>query len=321
MTSTSDFAFLSYFGAPLVEAAARAERVIALDPVAALSHLRLFGEALAKAACARLGVPELREDKQVDRLRALENRGIPNSSLQLFHTVRIVGNRASHEGQGTQQEAFTQLKIAWQLAIWFQRAFGSNRKFDPGPFVPPGELEAQSSALQEELEALRALAAKNQKAIEQARADAQAALQKALGVQAAAQKAEEERALWESLALEAEAQRNADRQALAEAQKALEAQRDRYEAELTTLQTKAQASPPVEQQSQLERTIEAAARVNLDEASTRAIIDEQLRAAGWEVNTKELRFANGTQPEKGRQLAIAEWPTAVRSTATAIARR
>jgi hypothetical protein len=136
VTPCSNFSFLSYFGASLVEAAARAELVIAIDPVGALDHLRLFGEALAKAACVRLGIDEQRDAKQVDRLRHLENQRIPESVLQLFQSLRIVGNRASHEGQGTQEQAFTQLKIAWQLAIWFQRAFGSNRKFDPGPFVP-----------------------------------------------------------------------------------------------------------------------------------------------------------------------------------------
>lgn len=93
------------------------------------------------------------------------------------------------------------------------------------------------------------------------------------------------------------------------AQQALEVQRARYEAELIALQARAQQQTPAEQQQQLERTVQAAAKVNLDEASTRAIIDEQLRAAGWEANTQELRFSRGTRPEKGRQLAIAEWPT------------
>lgn len=313
VTPSSNFAFLSYFGPTLVEAAARAELVIALDPVGALNHLRLFGEALAQAAVARLGLGESRQEKQIDRLRALENKGVSNSVLQLFHTLLTVGNRASHEGMGTQEDAFTQLKIAWQLAVWFQRAFGSNRKFEPGPFVPPRDLKAETESLRAELEALRAVAATSQTQIEQARAEAQAEARKALGVREAEQRALEEREFWESLARETEAARNADRQALLEAQQALEAQRARYEAELVALQARAQQQTPAEQQQQLERTVQAAAKVNLDEASTRAIIDEQLRAAGWEANTQELRFGRGTRPEKGRQLAIAEWPPQRRS--------
>ncbi|HRQ23334.1 MAG TPA: type I restriction-modification system endonuclease [Anaerolineales bacterium] len=49
--------------------------------------------------------------------------------------------------------------------------------------------------------------------------------------------------------------------------------------------------------------------VRLDEAQTRQIIDGQLRAAGWEADTVNLRYNRGTRPERGRNLAIAEFPT------------
>lgn len=45
------------------------------------------------------------------------------------------------------------------------------------------------------------------------------------------------------------------------------------------------------------------------EAETRYLIDEQLRKVGWEVNTTALRYSRGTRPVKGRNIAIAEWPT------------
>ncbi len=48
----------------------------------------------------------------------------------------------------------------------------------------------------------------------------------------------------------------------------------------------------------------------LDEAVTRQLIDQQLRQAGWEADSVDLRYGEGTRPEKGRNLAIAEWPTA-----------
>ncbi len=54
---------------------------------------------------------------------------------------------------------------------------------------------------------------------------------------------------------------------------------------------------------------EAAANVQLDEAETRRLIDAQLRQAGWTVDSENLRFAKGTRPQKGKNLAIAEWPT------------
>ena len=53
----------------------------------------------------------------------------------------------------------------------------------------------------------------------------------------------------------------------------------------------------------------AANNMKLTEAETRLIIDEQLRKVGWEADTVNLRYAKGTRPQKGRNLAIAEWPT------------
>lgn len=49
--------------------------------------------------------------------------------------------------------------------------------------------------------------------------------------------------------------------------------------------------------------------MDLTEAETRIIIDDQLRKYGWEVDTNNLRYSKGTRPQKGRNLAIAEFPT------------
>lgn len=46
----------------------------------------------------------------------------------------------------------------------------------------------------------------------------------------------------------------------------------------------------------------------LSEAETRLIIDEQLRQAGWEVDTNALRYSKGVRPEKGKKIAISEYP-------------
>lgn len=52
-----------------------------------------------------------------------------------------------------------------------------------------------------------------------------------------------------------------------------------------------------------------ASNVKLSEAQTREVIDEQLRKVGWEVDSKLLTYAKGVRPTKGKNLAIAEWPT------------
>ncbi len=48
----------------------------------------------------------------------------------------------------------------------------------------------------------------------------------------------------------------------------------------------------------------------LDEHQTRIlVIDPQLREAGWEADSEKLDYRKGTRPEKGRNIAIAEYPT------------
>jgi type I restriction enzyme R subunit len=49
--------------------------------------------------------------------------------------------------------------------------------------------------------------------------------------------------------------------------------------------------------------------LKLSEKETRYLIDERLCRVGWEANSETLRYAKGARPQKGRNLAIAEWPT------------
>lgn len=57
------------------------------------------------------------------------------------------------------------------------------------------------------------------------------------------------------------------------------------------------------------RSNSSADRIKLSEKETRYLIDEQLRKVGWEADTLNIRYSKGTRPQKGRNLAIAEWPT------------
>ena len=54
----------------------------------------------------------------------------------------------------------------------------------------------------------------------------------------------------------------------------------------------------------------AASKLDLDEAETRVLIDQQLRGSGWEADTRTLRHSAGVRPANGRNMAIAEWQTA-----------
>lgn len=78
--------------------------------------------------------------------------------------------------------------------------------------------------------------------------------------------------------------------------------------ELTTKIKDIQAQD-ISQFDRIEKANHAVNFMNLSEKETRYLIDEQLRQVGWEVDTETLRYANGVRPQKGKNLAIAEWPT------------
>lgn len=71
----------------------------------------------------------------------------------------------------------------------------------------------------------------------------------------------------------------------------------------------AAAAPAVVASERKKQASKAASQRQKSEAETRYMIDEQLRQVGWETNTEEIRYSKGSRPAKGRNMAIAEWPT------------
>lgn len=61
-------------------------------------------------------------------------------------------------------------------------------------------------------------------------------------------------------------------------------------------------------QERQESSAKAIRNARLTEDETRKLIDDQLKKVGWEADTKNLRYSKGTRPQKGRKIAIAEWP-------------
>jgi type I restriction enzyme R subunit len=288
-----NFGFLRVYEPQLDRLGALAERYFADDPSTCLIKLRQFGEELARQLAARSGLLVTPEELQSDLLRRLKfEPAVPTEVLDLFHQVRMVGNRAAHDGYGDHRDALTTLKIARQLAIWFHRTFGKDAGFKPGPFVPPSAPQAASESLIEELEELRAERAQLLGKAEKAREAVEAARVAYETTEARARRLDEERELWAAIAQDAEDQKNA---ALAD---------------LLVLQTAAAQATPQQKARQQQQAEQAAKGIALDEAATRAIIDEQLRIRGWEADTKVLRYSQGARPAKGKAMAIAEWPTA-----------
>ncbi|MFN7146648.1 MAG: type I restriction-modification system endonuclease, partial [Myxococcota bacterium] len=294
-----NFGFLAYHDPRLSVLGAEAERLFAEHPSACLGRVRLFAEILAQRSAAKLGVYVQQGEPQAVLVQRLAARGALSSVVvQMFDGIRLSGNRAVHEGAGDHADALHQLKMARELAVWFQRSFGNNRKFDPGPFVPPAQPAREDAALREEIEALRRELQASKVSAEAARAEAEAEAKLRMTKEQLAARLEEERQVWEALAHD-EAGRA----------KQLEALQAKLQTELAAIQAQAAAGPAPDIQKLVATSAQAAQAVTLSEADTRHIIDQQLRDAGWEADTRALTHGLGARPQKGKNLAIAEWPT------------
>lgn len=296
---SANFGFLAEHDQLFVQLASAAERAFASDPNTTLIKLRQLGEALAQHIAARSGIPFDGQTSQADLLFKI-NRELRLEPVvrELFHTLRIEGNKATHEFRTRHKEASDGLKMARKLAIWFHQSFGnSGLQFKPSPFVPPADPSEQLRQLQAEIGKLK-------NALQEANLQLDSSQQ--LNELITREKVE-----FEALALAMdEESRTLARQASAyEAE--LTQQQQAYEQRIKALQQQLQdekAASTVRQQIS-RNTQRASQYITLSEEETRILIDLQLQEAGWEADTQELTYQNGTRPEKGRNLAIAEWPT------------
>ena len=88
-----------------------------------------------------------------------------------------------------------------------------------------------------------------------------------------------------------------------------EAEKAKEEELFKDAEATASASQKIDPDTRKKQAKLAARKRVISEAETRYLIDEQLREVGWEADTETLRHSKGTRPEKGRNMAIAEWPT------------
>lgn len=261
-----------------------AERYFADDPNTCLLKLRQLAEGMAQSVASRVGIYTSSSEKQIDLLRRLQDHGIvPREVGNLFHEIRKAGNDANHNLAGDHRTALMAMRLAWQLSVWLHRTF-REPGFKSGPFIPPQPPLDESAELKAELETLR-------QELTAFRAAHQDATQALVATQARVQQTEEERAIWEAMAAEAESAKHQLAQ------------------RLEAIQAQASSQSPQVVAQLVEAANSAANTLKLSESDTRKIIDAQLAAAGWRVDSINLTFAKGARPQRGQNLAIAEWPT------------
>lgn len=145
MVVSFNFAFLAVHDPQLVRLGALAEQYFTSDPNTCLIKLRQFGELLAQLVAAEVGLYVSPDERQIDLLRRLKDRGLLKGDVdRLFHELRRSGNEATHTDFGDPRTALSNLKYARLLGIWFHRVFTKDPSFNLDPFIPPSDPQVET---------------------------------------------------------------------------------------------------------------------------------------------------------------------------------
>lgn len=280
----SNFTHLQEHDEQLLRVGMLAERYFADDPNTCLLKLRQLAELLAQMVASFVGLLDRPDQGQFELLGRLRDQGIlPREIYQLFTEVRIAGNDANHKLKGDHKTALTTLKLAWQISVWFHRTF-KDGKFKSGAFIPPQPPADETEELKAELDKLSTQLAEHQAAQAE-----KTLLLTAMEAELATAKSEQ--TFWEQMAAEVEQEKKA------------------LQSKLAAQQSATVAAPATQVSGFVAASNEAAKHVILDEPATRKLIDSQLRIVGWTVDSETLRYSKGARPQRGKNMAIAEWPT------------
>ncbi len=296
MAASSNFSFLQEHDPVFLQLASTAEQVFASDPNTTLIKLRQLGEALAQDLASRAGMDFDATTTQSDLLYKLSRDIQLDQNIRcLFHTLRIEGNKATHQFRTQHREAMDGLKVGRALAIWYHQSFGKNgNAFKPGAFVTPADPSTPLRDLQNQIEQLKAQLSESSQQLE---SNQQLAM-------LMRREAEEYSVLAEQMDAESR-----EHKQLADTHEAeLNKLRAEFEQRLTALQQRLETKPQSTQQV-VYKTQQASSSFDLSEDLTRILIDQQLIEAGWEADSLDLIYSKGARPEKGKNKAIAEWPT------------
>lgn len=286
MMNKSNFKFLKGINDFTYAIACAAENNYPDDPNTTLVKMRMFGEATAKHLGLLLGISIC--ENQHDLLRELGKIAfVDDTILSVFHKLRRIGNQAVHEYHNDLDDAQMCLRLGFRLGVWYYRLVTKNYDFPVPVFVLP---ERGENLYHQEVLTLKQQLEQQSREKAQSQSELAAQQQKLLslnGYIAILEGKQQETAAQTQARLAALEAQLAEKNA--ELAKQTEQERKAYQKEITD--------------QAIKRTLE------LSEEESRFLIDAQLRKAGWQADSKALRFSEGARPEPGVNKAIAEWPT------------
>ncbi len=233
-----NFTFLKSHWEDLGKTGELAEAYVYSDPNGSMFKQGLFAERLVKYMLAYDGIAEPDYDNtHANRIKLLKYNGLlPKDIDDALYVIRKTRNDASHNDLDNQNKAKENLRLAFNVGVWFMQTYG-DYTYKPEPYAEPIDTTVQNEELVKENDEL-------------------------------------------------------------------EQKLKTLEAEIENIRKNGKADS-----DRKNSAFKNAQIVHLSEAQTRELIDEQLRLAGWEADTQKLRYSKGSRPEKGKSVAIAEWPT------------
>lgn len=107
---------------------------------------------------AKIGLEDVYRENQVDLLNRLKHKGVlSDTALDIFHSIRKAGNKASHGTFNDHATILELLRTAQKVAVMFHKAMTKQDKFDPGPFVPPSDPFSENKDLKMKFKSLETL--------------------------------------------------------------------------------------------------------------------------------------------------------------------
>lgn len=234
----SNFAFLESHWEDLAKLGDLSEKYVYSDPNTSIIKQGMLSEVMVKYMLAYDGIAEPEYDNtHANRIRLLkQNDLLPYEINNTLYILRKARNDAAHEAADEGEKALNNLKLLYELCVWYMQTYG-DYNYEPVDYVDPVDITVSIEDLEKE---------------------------------------------------------NAD----------LEARNQALLVEIQQIRDQGRADT-----ARRAFAYKKAVNVHLSEAQTRELIDEQLRKVGWEADTTTLRYSKGTRPTKGKNLAIAEWPT------------
>ena len=148
----SKFSFLQKKYPELFTISELSEKLYHIDPSSSLAKSRLFSEKMAILIWQFEDLGFF-DGNQVERINQLFYKNcIPDVIKDLLHTVRKSGNKASHDGTGTNAEALFILKKCYQLSKWFFETYENDYLETEEYQIPENDHKNTIDTLNTELE-------------------------------------------------------------------------------------------------------------------------------------------------------------------------